>query len=763
MDDPPRWATGIIDPVLKAAVSAGLGDLLQDSIAYYDRNNVIFRTSRVITANIYALGILTDIMKNIHILTSSENTFLLSDAGEFLRLITEADQCPFIYEKAGNTFENFMIDEFQDTSMVQWKNFYPLISDSMAQGFDNLVVGDIKQSIYRWRNSDWKILRSMIADSERDDRIKTNPLTVNWRSRSNIIRFNNSLFSVLPSIIDEKIGNDSLTDRFDSLYKEAIQQDPGRKEGGYVKIEFVESSDQKDWEELVLEKIPSIIESLQDKGYSASDIGIIVRDRKQGAMVLKCITDYSNNCTSDKKARYSYSVFSNDSLLLSGSPVINFIISVLTYLNNPSDMIAKASFLNLYQIAAGEDNENRKIPDNYEDFLLSLTQKPLYESVEQIILFFELGKLSWNTAWLTTFQDCLLGYVNNSNPDLKTFLEWWGETGCKKSFILPGNQDAIRVLTIHKSKGLEFSAVILPFISWPLDHPPLRQPLLWVKPEIAPFNELGIVPVKCSKELTGTIFSGHYYDEKYSIYLDNLNLLYVALTRAKDVLYGFAPEESGKGSIAAALRESFDSAEGFLKMSFRNNIFECGELPACSRKEQKQEHSVISEYPVTYASKSLKLKLHGENYFSEGDIEIRKRINYGKIMHEVFEGIETAGDVAGAVRKLVLEGKLPVDESYVTEERIKSLLSDPSIAPWFAADNKVMKEAAILLTSGNIRRPDRVIFKAGKTTIIDFKFGKENEEYREQLNLYRSIIIDMGYSDVEAFIWYVDRNKIVSV
>lgn len=132
-------------------------------------------------------------------------------------------------------------------------------------------------------------------------------------------------------------------------------------------------------------------------------------------------------------------------------------------------------------------------------------------------------------------------------------------------------------------------------------------------------------------------------------------------------------------------------------------------------------------------------------------------------MHEVFEGIETAGDVAGAVRKLVLEGKLPVDESYVTEERIKSLLSDPSIAPWFAADNKVMKEAAILLTSGNIRRPDRVIFKAGKTTIIDFKFGKENEEYREQLNLYRSIIIDMGYSDVEAFIWYVDRNKIVSV
>jgi len=765
MNDPPRWATDRINPALQEAISAGLGDLLHDAIAYYDRNITVFRTSKVINANIYALGILNDVLVNIRKLTSSGNTFLLSDAGEFLRLITEGDQCPFIYEKVGNTFETFMIDEFQDTSIVQWKNFNPLISDSMAQGHDNLVVGDIKQSIYRWRNSDWNILRKLTSEGAENPRIIINPLTTNWRSRSNIIKFNNGLFSVLPSILDEKIGNDSLNDRFDSLYTEAVQLDPGRNDGGYTMIEFVEKGPEENWEKVVLKKLPVIIESLQEKGYAASDVGIIVRDGKQGAMVLKSITDYSNSCTVEHKSKYNYNVVSNDSLLLSGSPVVNFIISALTYLNDPSDMISRAAIQGFYQMAAADQDKVADLPENYEDFLLTLSQKPLYESIEQMILFFGLGKFAWNIAWLTTFQDSVLGLVKNGNPDLKSFLDWWETTGSKRSVILSGNQDAIRVLTIHKSKGLEFSAVIIPFISWPLDHPSFKQPLLWVKPEVPPFNEIGIVPVRYNKELTGTNFSRYYYDEKYSVYLDNLNLLYVATTRAKDVLYGFAPANSGNGSIASVLKEAFSmNADNFLRRNFKpeSSVFEFGELPSCLQRNKRQGHAMIKGYPVTYASKSLKLKLHGENYFSAGEAEIRKRINYGKIMHEVFEGINVASDIPYAVRKLVFEGKLPADEAPAVEHRIKVLISDPAVIPWFSEENKVMNEAGILLTSGNIRRPDRVIFRDGKTTIIDFKFGGENELYLEQVNLYRSLLSDMGYKDIEAYIWYVDKNKIVS-
>ena len=159
---------------------------------------------------------------------------------------------------------------------------------------------------------------------------------------------------------------------------------------------------------------------------------------------------------------------------------------------------------------------------------------------------------------------------------------------------------------------------------------------------------------------------------------------------------------------------------------------------------------------------SLKLKLHGENYFSTGNEELRKKINYGKLMHEVFEGINTSSDIQMAVRKLVIEGKLPQNQSDDIEKKVNALISTPQVSDWFSPNAVVMKEAGILLTSGNTRRPDRVIFKDGKTTIIDFKFGSENEKYIEQVNLYRGLLSDMGYKNIEAYIWYVDKNKIVS-
>lgn len=772
-NDPPRWTTAKMSPSMSEAVSAGLGEILQGAIAFYDRNIVSYRTAKVIASNIYALGILTDIMTNIHELTSSENTFLLSDAGEFLRLITEGDQCPFIYEKTGNAFENFMIDEFQDTSMIQWKNFDPLISNSRAQGFDNLVVGDIKQSIYRWRNSDWRILRSMTSGSVKDERIVTRPLDVNWRSRSNIINFNNTLFSALPALLDEKLDNDSVSERFNALYAEAGQRDPGRKEGGYVQIGFVASDPEKHWEAAVLEKLPSIIESLQQKGYSASDIGIIVRDGRQGAMVLRTLIDHSNKLSGESKEKYNFNVVSNDSLLLSGSPAVCLIISVLSFLNDPSDMVSKAAIQLYGQIAVAEDDADKFVPgapdassdrEGLNDFMTSLRQRPLLEAVEQIISFFNLGSHSRNTAWLNAFQDYVMGFVKNGNTDLKSFLEWWETSGQKKSVTLPGNQEAMRILTIHKSKGLEYSVVILPFISWELDHPPMKQPLLWVRPETEPFNELGIVPVRCCKELTGTIFAEHYHDEKHSIYLDNLNLLYVATTRARDVLIGFAPAAPRNGSIACVLREAFEAKYGtLLSKSFdpEKNIFEYGEIPDCSHFTTGKNDLMAGGYPVSYAAASLKLKLHGENYFSAGDEEKRKRINYGKIMHEVFEGINVQADVQGAVKKLVLEGKLPESESSAIENRVRELISDPNVIEWFSEGNTVMNEAGILLTSGNIRRPDRVIMRNGKTTVIDFKFGGESNSYLEQIDLYRGLLSAMGYKNIEACIWYVDKNKIV--
>jgi ATP-dependent helicase/nuclease subunit A len=784
--EPPRWSTGPVEPKLQEALNNGLDAALRDAIHYYDANVTGYRTANAILSNIYALGILSDVLYHVHVTTTEENSFLLSDAGQLLNEITRGDQTPFIYEKVGNTFENFMIDEFQDTSIIQWNNLKPLIGNSMAEGYDNLVVGDVKQSIYRWRNSDWKILGSLLDSMTDNERFLSHPLIVNWRSRSNIISFNNSMFTIIPAQVDRLFEDDPQRASFRKIYSEAIQKDPLRSEGGYVRIEFIENEPEAKWQDKVLGRLPSVVENLQDKGYSASDIAIIVRDGKEGASVLRTFIDYSYCCSEEKRKTYNYNVVSSDSLLLSRAPVISFIISVLSSVNDPADLISKALMLRFYLLAAGDpdaekvsliggklaETSRNYFPEGYEAFLGSLRQLPLFESVENIISFFGLGKLSHNVAYLNTFQDYMAGFTGSKSGDIRSFLDWWETTGSGKSVVLPGNQNAMRIITIHKSKGLEFKVVILPFLAWNLDHLPSKQPFLWVRPGVAPFDEAAVVPVKYSSELSKTFFNDDYNEERHSAYIDNINLLYVALTRARDVIYGFSVDNpKTENSVACILKNAF--SPGPLKEKLtdfdpevyydaENHSFEYGEIPSRGIKEGEYDSFLLSEYPVSRAAGSLKLKLHGENYFAAGREEVRKKINYGKLMHEIFEGIETSADIPSAVRKLVLEGKLTEGETQELVQRIGSLINTPEVAEWFAPGNLILTEAGILLPSGNSRRPDRVILREGKTIIIDFKFGEESPQYRKQINLYRELLSEMGYSNIEAFIWYVDNNLIVT-
>jgi ATP-dependent helicase/nuclease subunit A len=785
MKDSPRWSTGSISPELQAAINGGLDKILREAIRFYDDKIIDYNSSKAVLAYIYSLGILSDVLHNVRLITLSENSFLLSDAGDFLNLIIKGDQTPFLYEKVGNRFENFMIDEFQDTSIIQWNNFRPLIENSMAEGFDNLVVGDVKQSIYRWRNSDWQILGSVLKSQVDNDRIISKPLTINWRSRSNIIKFNNSLFTIIPQHVDETLSAEALPESFNKLYSEAVQSDPGKNHGGYVRLEFLENEKDRKWQDLVLERLPAVIESFQDKGYNASDIGIIVRDGREGSLILKTLIDYSNNSPESKKLTYNYNVVSNDSLLLANSPAIIFIISVISVVNDPSDMINRALMLRFFLKATGIDeaeeislaaeklieSSKKYFPEGYLDFLESLRQVPMFEATESIINFFGLGENSRNVVYLNTFQDYVVSFTGTKNADIQSFLDWWVTTGNRKSVVLPENQDAIRILTIHKSKGLEFKITILPFLSWNLDHQASKQPVLWVKPAIQPFNKLGIVPVKYSKSLCNTIFAEDYKNEKYSVYLDNINLLYVALTRARDLIYGFSVNNPrSDNTIAGVLKKAMEANtavsndSAFILNKYynsENRIFEFGEIPENRKKAAGNINLISSDYSVSHELESLKLKLHGENYFSSESTEVRKRINYGKLMHEVFEGINSSDDISLAVRKLVLEGKLPDEESAGIEDKVRSLISVPQVADWFMPGNQVMTEAGILLPSGITRRPDRVIFKDGKTIIIDFKFGEENPHYSEQVSHYRQLLIDMGYTNTEAFIWYVDKNLIV--
>jgi ATP-dependent exoDNAse (exonuclease V) beta subunit len=396
----------------------------------------------------------------------------------------------------------------------------------------------------------------------------------------------------------------------------------------------------------------------------------------------------------------------------------------------------------------------------------------LWHITENAISVCGLGSYSFNVPYLNTFQDLVMNHSLSGNSGIVSFLDWWETDGVKKSILLPENQDSIKVLTIHKSKGLEFKAVILPFISWNLDHKPFHTNILWVNPDVHPFNSLGIVPVKYKSDLENSIFAGSYFREKYSAYIDNLNLLYVAFTRAVNVLTGFAPAKSGTSNrIAGILKEAVSFTGGqdklhdpFLPDHFneQDGIFEFGSIPPPQSEAEVLETLKAVDYIVSDNSASLKLKLHWEDYFETSVSEKRERISRGKVMHEIFGEILTIEDAGRSVRKKVMEGKIPESEEAALKEKIENLLNDPEVAKWFEKGLEVYNETSFLMPDSQLKRPDRIIIKDGRATIIDFKFGGESNSHIRQIRQYSSILERMGYVVEKACLWYVDAGKIVN-
>ena len=787
LDSPPQWATKAgPSPQLKSALENGFDTSFTGALKYYIENYFSVNTAVLILENVYTLGILSDVLRNVHEITSSENKFLLSDAGELLYRITAGDQAPFIYEKIGTSFENYMIDEFQDTSHIQWNNFRPLITDSMAQGFENLVVGDIKQAIYRWRNSDWSIFGKLIDEQIGTDRILTRDLDTNWRSRKNVILFNNSLFKSLPLITDNtgKFSTPHLT--IADNFRNSVQQCPPGRDGGFANIRFIAEDDETGFREKSLALLPAIVEELQDYGYSGSDIGILVRRNSEGAEIMQFLLDYQSTIDETRRGKYNYNTVSSDSLLLVNSHAINFIISLLYYLLDDDDDLNKTVILRnwlsltadgdalgslLMEESSGEAL-GKVLPEGFQVMLGRARQMPLFEATENIIDFFRLGQDPGNTPYLSAFQDSVLEYSGSESPDLPGFLEWWESTGIRKSVILTENRDSMRVMTIHKSKGLEFKVVILPFLNWSLGH--AFPPTLWLTPGSEPFNRLRLLPVRYSSQMENSLFADAYYQERFSAAIDNLNLLYVAFTRAVDGLVGLCPDNSRRTTVATLIKQVFTSdndtetADPIIKMKEYFNEtakeFRFGSVQPILKKSEENGKSIkAGEYPVTGSINRLRLRFHGDNWLIERGDERGKKINYGRIMHEILETVNIQEDIPEAVRKKVLEGRIPVEERSEIESRLITALADERVKGWFSIGLNVLNEAAILVPGGESRRPDRIILGDNNVIVIDFKFGDEKTGHIRQVVKYKSLLDKMGYRNVSGYLWYVDRNYIKEV
>lgn len=755
----------------------GLNECVKQVINLYE-NNIFYNSSKTILQNFYALGILNDIKKRLQKLQQENNVLFISDTTELLNDIISGSDSPFIYEKTGTRITNYMIDEFQDTSRMQWSNFKPLIDESLSSGNFNLIVGDIKQSIYRFRNSDWRLLEEQVDKDFSKEYIEKHFLDTNWRSDAKIVEFNNAFFKSAVALLQDtynEIIDDEENNELITAYTDLFQHIPDTKSNrdGYVKVTFIDND--SEWKSEALKRLPLEIESLQDQGFALKDIAVLVRTNGEAVEVAETLLAYSDK---NPESPYRYDIISNEALLIGSAQSVTAIISIMRHLRSPSDeklrMIAIYEFYRFIRkcapneaLWAYREESKRDFPADIKLKLKELGEMPFYDMIEGFITMTSENIDEKENAYIQAFLDLALKFSSDKSADINAFIDWWDEVGKNKTLFSPEDQDAIRLITIHKSKGLGFGAVIMPFVYWYFENNSNIN-IIWCKPSIAPFNKLNVVPLKYTNSLADTIFRDDYLNEKKLTFIDNLNLLYVAFTRAKHRLILFTPKPKSSSKISnvsSLLDKTIFSSPTLsgenIKEINGESILELG-IPNYHNK--KTVSQISANYKsIKWHSQSfndrLQLRLNSIGFFSEDGSR-----DYGKLMHDIVSNIQRLEDIPTAVDIKISEGEINENERDQIINEIERYLTKPEVIDWYSGKYTVYNEAVIIQPSKGIRRPDRIMIGKDKVIVVDYKFGESIEsKYKHQVKHYMKSISEMGYTNVLGFIYYVKLGKIESV
>jgi ATP-dependent exoDNAse (exonuclease V) beta subunit len=755
--------------------------LLNEILRYWDDHYQAALSAEVALNNFYAFGLLADISRKLKEYKDENNLMLLADAPKFLNGVIGESDTPFIYEKVGSFYRNYLIDEFQDTSGLQWQNFQPLIINSLDQGYPSLVVGDVKQAIYRWRGGDLNLLQEQIAGLIGADRIDQRQLATNFRSTRDIVLFNNALFRTAAGILSLEADISAALRAYAD-----VQQQVSNDRNGLVSIQFIRdepsSPDDTDvsarlWRDIALEQIPLMLEDLQHAGVPLKDIAILVRKNEEGQRIASWLLEYKNSVNA--KPDCSYDVVSNESLRIDGAPSVNLLLAALRYLLNADDSIARAQLAyefarlreahrNLAEVFAVSNQSifENNLPEAFTREKPGLKKLPLVELTETLIGIFDLGKIVGELVYLQAFQDLVLEFSSRERNDLGAFLDWWEVNRNKKSIQVSGEVNAVQILTIHKSKGLQFPYVLIPFCAWTLDHENWQAPNLWVTSGNAPFDGAGFLPVKYSKTLEDTFFSAFYREERMKVYLDNLNLLYVAFTRAERGMMVLAPAVENRGAratIAGVLHQSIQADDGLRKNWDEASLtFKSGDLAQEPSVATRAHDSLaLEEYLSTSWRKKLVIRQNAASWFADGSVH--EKTNYGIYMHTVLSRMQFSDQLGDTLSRMADEGLISQNERVDVERQLTDLLQDARIADWFSRKWIVRTEVPILLPDGSECRMDRLITRERKAVVIDYKTGAAKKSDEKQVLQYMEVLRRMNFPDVEGYLLYLGGREIVEV
>ena len=808
LDDAKNWSTKTSarkDEIIRLAESSLL-PLLQDAERLRPQKSRIINSCRLSLQHLNKLQLLNHIDEEVRTLNREHNRFLLSDTNALLHKLVREGDSSFVFEKIGANIRNVMIDEFQDTSRMQWDNFRLLLLEGLSQGADSLIVGDVKQSIYRWRNGDWGILNSLGENEElrmnihhsslNSFPVRVETLKTNRRSETNVIRFNNEVFTAavgyLNSLHLDELKEDCVP--LKRAYADVVQESPGNAERGFIKASFLEPDEEHDYTEQTLLAMGEEVQNLLANGVQLNDITILVRKNKN----IPPIADYF-----DKELHLA--VVSDEAFRLDASLAICMLIDALRYLSNPENKIAEASLISNYKLQITEKNDKgteseasrdadwhdlftgtpeEMLPDSFNSRIEILRLMPLYELLEELFSIFQMNRIEKQDAYLFSFFDTVTEYLQSNSSELDGFIRYWEETLCNKT-IPSGEMDGIRILSIHKSKGLEFHTVLIPFCDWKLENETNNQ-LVWCTAPEEPYNALNLIPVNYSSTMAESVYRQDYLHERLQLWVDNLNLLYVAFTRAGKNLILWS-KKSQKGTVSELLANTLPQVvkQGAGSWDEEAGIYEFGKL--CPSESKESNSAGKQPGPVNILSlKPEKRPVHMESMLH--DIEFRQSnrsadfiagvdeaessqrfMNRGRLLHTLFSAIETEADIDDAISQLVFEGIIGRTE---TEKEIRELteraFSSPQIKDWYSGSWQLFNECDIIWQENGelrTRRPDRVMMQNGEIVVVDFKFGKPNKKYNKQVRGYMQLLARMGYpqESIKGYLWYVEEEIIEKV
>ena len=767
----------------KHLVEPALGPIFERFIKHFEEPYKAYMTARILSKQVLGLGIASEINKEFETLLKEKNVLSLDDSNTILKNIIDGTDTPFIYEKMGVRYENFLLDEFQDTAQIQWDNFLPLLKNSEAQGFDNLIVGDVKQSIYRWRGSQWKLLDGDIYKDFPSSMEST--LVTNYRSLENIIHFNNEFFTLSASLLDEQL--DSTAERkLKDIYSD-VKQGVGRlnKDKGQVDIRFCNKDSE---EEKVIEKVNELVEN----GVSYSDIAVIIRFNKEAGKVANALIEAG------------IPVITDDSLKVKNSEVVRKLVALLSYADNPNDKVA--SFL-AASLKVELKSDFPSLLDICEYFLRAIKRdnadKPDFGNQSQYIF---------------SFLDYLKDYIKSNGNNLNGFLKYWEDKN--PSISSDSESDSVRIITIHKSKGLDFQYVIFPYLDR-VDLFDTDNAWVYIDFKNTEFNpsatdsvqptskglDKGLYDILLSSKSLNTYFAEDYKRELRLQYVDNLNVVYVAMTRAvksmclisafpsksfiqglekgsptykhfSDLLYYFS-ENNNLGIIkVGSSLEHINYSLGTLpshnsnKETEKNNretlTADYISYPLNSDSKESTEDEDLGNIPVGERGR-LKISVDAADFFLDEDPSVTSPVDKdskrmrGIILHEILSRVEVEEDLKSSVDLALTQGQIDKEESETIYDYLFDRIQEHKSSGWFPKDRDlVQNERDIIDADGDFYRPDRVVHTPEGVIIIDYKFGKEKASYIKQITKYIEIYQNMNLPVVSAYLWYVDSNLIQS-